>query len=318
MDEYGYKKLKAEILIKKIFKGEYYNTEIINSDEFLFIKELLNINKDNKIDIDIDIDKNIGIDKENNTCSKHKFYFNFNFHKSKYLFLRLPDVIGPYDESYRLWIYLIWIKNSDIRPIEFDKADITRPISFVSRDDVVNVIIKYILGNNNIKENINEDWDIYRENNLEINLGFNEILTLKDFLDILFCILCEKEKENNNIDSLKNKGYYYIIEEGYANTYFPSVTCGAISTLKAKSLNILKCKEGIIDYLKKTVNFFENEGILFNNEYIEMISELPKEIRDINLINNKNKNNNYNDNDNDNDNININKNKIENKNKDFI
>ena len=32
--------------------------------------------------------------------------------------LRLPDVIGPYDDTGRFWAYIEWIKNSKEFPIE--------------------------------------------------------------------------------------------------------------------------------------------------------------------------------------------------------
>lgn len=41
--------------------------------------------------------------------------------KEKALILRLPDVIGPFDDSSRFWKYLFWVQNQEKYELELDK-----------------------------------------------------------------------------------------------------------------------------------------------------------------------------------------------------
>lgn len=70
----------------------------------------------------------------------------------RYLILRLPDVIGPYDESDRFWVVVIrmlalveFLKKDDKDAVEalkfeFDKEEIDKPLSFVSSTDVSKIL----------------------------------------------------------------------------------------------------------------------------------------------------------------------------------
>lgn len=70
----------------------------------------------------------------------------FEIYKSSFFIaLRLPDVIGSFDESFRMWYYVEWIKNSKLRKIEYEKVDLVRPLSFVLKDDVTELIYKIIM-----------------------------------------------------------------------------------------------------------------------------------------------------------------------------
>jgi len=65
-------------------------------------------------------------------------------------------VIGSFDESFRMWYYVEWIKNSYLRKIEYEKIDLVRPLSLVLKDDVTELICKLVNsekhdGNNNNK-----------------------------------------------------------------------------------------------------------------------------------------------------------------------
>ena len=177
----------------------------------------------------------------------------------------MPDVIGPFDESFRVWCYLEWVKNSHIHPIEFEKVDIVRNLSFVGRDDVNRTIINLILNPEKTQSLMNTEY----------NLAFDEIITLKEFVDVLFLVLAKK-----NCDLLP-KGYFYYISEDWAKTYLPSVTFGPISNAKAKKSGLFKQQKNLIEYLRDIVNFFEDEGKKFEHEFLEMIRELPKELRKV-------------------------------------
>lgn len=255
MDDYGYKKLQCEILLSEIFNNNYF----INNE--MTIDLLEKFQSCCLSSYSLNLLKNL---KSNISLEREKLLINFD--NKKYLFIRLPDVLGPFDESFRIWVYLEWIKNSRIRPIEFERADLVRNLSFVSRDDVNNLILNLILNAQNFK---NEE--IY---NQAFNISFDEILTLKELVDVLYFILTENNSE------LINKGYNYIIpEDCYGKTYLPSVTVGAVCNYKAKNIGLFKPKENIIEFLRKTVYFFEKEAKTYKSEYEEMISELPKKVR---------------------------------------
>ena len=44
-----------------------------------------------------------------------------------------------------MWYYVEWIKNSKLRKIEYEKVDLVRPLSFVLKDDVTELIYKIIM-----------------------------------------------------------------------------------------------------------------------------------------------------------------------------
>jgi hypothetical protein len=55
-----------------------------------------------------------------------------------------------------MWYYVEWIKNSNLRKIEYEKIDLVRPLSLVLKDDVTELICKLVNsekhdGNNNNK-----------------------------------------------------------------------------------------------------------------------------------------------------------------------
>jgi len=251
-DDYGFKKLQCENLLKKIFSNNYY----IPKNQALTEIELIDIIN---LTITNTKDKNISV------ILKDKLS-QIDFSNKKYIFLRLPDVIGPFDESYRIWCYLEWIKNSSIHPIELEKVDVVRKLSFISRDDVNRTILKLIFDKNKIFENLF---------NNEYNISFDEIITLKELLNILFFLLAEINKD------LNNNGYYYFLSDEWVKTFLPSVTIGPISNAKAKNCGLFQQEISLIEYLRKTVEFFEKEARKYDKEFSDMVTEMPKELRKI-------------------------------------
>jgi nucleoside-diphosphate-sugar epimerase len=61
-----------------------------------------------------------------------------------YICLRLPDVIGPFDNTERFWCYLTWLKYQNKYPIPISYAEENNKLSFVYSKDVVSQIIKLI------------------------------------------------------------------------------------------------------------------------------------------------------------------------------
>lgn len=61
-----------------------------------------------------------------------------------YLNLRLPDVLGPFDNTNRYWSLLKWIKESARYPLELNHKDRDSKLSFVSSKDVAQLIWQLI------------------------------------------------------------------------------------------------------------------------------------------------------------------------------
>ncbi len=58
--------------------------------------------------------------------------------------LRLPDVIGPFDNTERFWATLEWIKASGKYPIPLSREDEERKLAFVYSRDVCRFILQLI------------------------------------------------------------------------------------------------------------------------------------------------------------------------------
>lgn len=58
--------------------------------------------------------------------------------------LRLPDVVGPFDETERMMKYVLWFSglHKVDAPIGFEEKDLNKKLSFVHCDDVVKTIAK--------------------------------------------------------------------------------------------------------------------------------------------------------------------------------
>ncbi|EGR34125.1 nad dependent epimerase, putative [Ichthyophthirius multifiliis] len=86
-----------------------------------------------------------------------------------FVILRLPDVIGPFDDTGRFWAYIKWIQKSQDYPIYIDDECKNTKISFVFSEDVALLCLKLIDMN---KRDIS--YNSY-------NIAFKENITLKQF-----------------------------------------------------------------------------------------------------------------------------------------
>lgn len=243
------------------------NLALDRNDEYILTKENIPLIKENDLEISDDrlIKKKLkkrdeyGYNKAK--CEKEviKIFKDHSFdQKGKtYLILRLPDVIGVFDESLRLWIYIEWIKNSQIKPIQLEKVDTLRKLSFVVKDDVVKLISTIILEYDTLRGNLNEAY----------NVSCSENPTLEELLDF--------------VGEYLEINYKKKIDDTWAQTFYPSVTCGAIDNYKAK--NKLKFEPtNFYVGIKQEIEFFNyvNENASeYKDEYNEMIDSLPKEIK---------------------------------------
>lgn len=63
-----------------------------------------------------------------------------------YVILRLPDVVGPRDNTYRWWVYQLWMK---LRPfleqdVVISERTASQPMSLVYVEDVANLIVSLV------------------------------------------------------------------------------------------------------------------------------------------------------------------------------
>jgi len=154
-----------------------------------------------------------------------------------YVALRLPDVIGPRDNTYRWWIYQLWVKlgrHLDT-PLSVNRKLWNQPLSFVYGDDVADVIVQVLtLGDT-----------VY---NQAFNLALNENPTLVDFL-------------HNVMDALDVDDVEIQADEtNQSLQLFPSVRLGPVDTSKAKQM-LNWNPTSWIDVVDATVAFYENATI---------------------------------------------------------
>eukprot|EP00347_Sterkiella_histriomuscorum_P021610 403333379 len=169
------------------------------------------------------------------------------------LALRLPDVLGPYDETQRFWSLLIWLLNADKCPVHIDDLAKTQKLSFVFSKDVV----KIITGILNDQELLDQVSGIY-------NIGCEEQVTLVEFYEIIWQIISQRLNKQVS-HQLKE------IEEQGCKKMFPSVSCGPIdirmgkTALKYNQVSLQECLESTVDFFLniKPDQYFKERSDMF-------------------------------------------------------
>jgi len=67
-----------------------------------------------------------------------------NTNSLPYVCFRLPDVIGPYDNTNRYWPYLMWLQTMEKYPIHTQDQSKTKKLSFVFSEDVAGFTVSLI------------------------------------------------------------------------------------------------------------------------------------------------------------------------------
>jgi nucleoside-diphosphate-sugar epimerase len=126
-----------------------------------------------------------------------------------YVILRLPDVIGPRDNTDRWWIYQLWIQFHKVigRPLYMTHDLSQQQISFVYSLDVAKAIASIM------KDSEPHKSTVY-------NLAFGEVTTLRQLLVDIAARLQVADVEFSDTGTVKS----YL---------FPSVTRGPLNTHKA-------------------------------------------------------------------------------------
>ncbi|XP_029638835.1 uncharacterized protein LOC115213970 [Octopus sinensis] len=132
--------------------------------------------------------------------------------KIPFLIYRLPDVIGPKDNTYRWWLYQLWMKLRTYleRPVSLPSNLVKQEISLVYVEDVADIIVQYLTGS----EDINDE---------AYNLAIDETPTLYEVLGDI--------KDSLNLTDLN----IFIEPLTSSSVYlFPSVKLGPVDVSKAK------------------------------------------------------------------------------------
>ena len=169
-----------------------------------------------------------------------------------FVILRLPDVIGPRDTTYRWWIYQLWIKLSpqfDDHPVTLPTFLKEYPMSFVYSEDVATAVAKIMAMGPQIKDQV-------------INLAWPEPFYMKD--------LYESIQEEIGME----KGGFVEIPDSDAFYLYPTVRKGPIDVTKAQSLLEFEPtpKE---EAIKTTVQFYEKafkDYVHQRNEIIQVVA----------------------------------------------
>ena len=78
-----------------------------------------------------------------------------------YVIFRLPDVIGSRDTTYRLWMYMVWVKVASLlphKPVNIPKFLKNIENSFVYVEDVANMIRKVVHEYPEASEILDQVW----------------------------------------------------------------------------------------------------------------------------------------------------------------
>jgi len=108
--------------IKKLAEDEDYGHDKLKCEEYLR-SHVQDLDKGNKFNFLGFVLKNIGF---------------------PFVCLRLPDVIGPYDSTCRLWAYVMWIKEMNSKPIHTQPDSRRDKLSFVYSKDVADQCLKFL------------------------------------------------------------------------------------------------------------------------------------------------------------------------------
>ena len=177
-----------------------------------------------------------------------------------FILLRLPDVIGPRDTTYRWWIYQLWIKLAprfEDHPVTIPKFLVDFPMSFVYSEDVADLIVKMLKLGPQIKDQI-------------VNVAWAETVTLKQFYEDVQEAL-----------GMEQGGFVEVADEE-AFYLYPSVRKGPVDVGKAQNLlnwEPTEWKKAILDTVKFYEDAFTNPDFQSQrNEIIQVVaSELFKD-----------------------------------------
>jgi nucleoside-diphosphate-sugar epimerase len=180
-----------------------------------------------------------------------------------YVFLRIPDVVGPRDTSFRLWLYQILIKlqpwtQVPVPCVQEDRDG--RRMSLVYVKDVAGAILQ-VLASDHDSDKGKRKASV---KNTALNLAHHETWT---FLRIMENIAQEVAKSNaaalSSASSPPPSAPSPLLFALNRTTDFPSVKKGPISTSRARALLGWEPTPWA-EVLHDTVEYFESEAVWYD------------------------------------------------------
>ncbi|XP_013075096.2 uncharacterized protein LOC106061480 [Biomphalaria glabrata] len=167
-------------------------------------------------------------------CEEHLTNFSAGNSALPFIILRLPDVIGPRDNTNRWWYYQLWMKLKYYleKDIIVPKSSENRLMSMVYVKDVADMIQKLVQ---------NSYPNAYFQT---FNLALKETFTLKQFLETMR-------------DQLNATNVSITVEDSpLATRMYPSVKLGPVDTTKAEQI-LQWVPTKWADVLRETCDFYE-------------------------------------------------------------
>ncbi|XP_013410025.1 uncharacterized protein LOC106173431 [Lingula anatina] len=209
-----------------------------------------------------------------------------------YIFLRLPDVIGLGENTYRWWVYQLWIRLGEYisRPVTVPDFLHTRQISLVYSEDVGKVVADIINMKIPRDQIIDQAFNLASDVNMTLPTLLRDISLELGLGDKPYEIVAEKSPEGAlpGVERILNKymtnlgyGELATLDETPSSTYvFPSVHRGPVDISKAKKLLAFRptpWREALADIVTFYENAMRDDSFATRQDFIEtMLREVAK------------------------------------------
>lgn len=234
----------SESLPVEIFNGEVFPIYILISTDSVY--EVVDLGGVSEVDESLNvIAKYPSRDKYGyNKLRVEQTARELSSESQSLVILRLPDVIGPFDDTYRLWKYCEWLKSGTDVYVPSDNIK----LAFVYSEDVV----EFCVG---------QFCNFSRGSKETLNLLCDEQVSLKEFLRILAdCLGCELCVANTSCSP---------------RSFYPSVEYREVPLSGEKAKKMFGFKPTpLCEAVKNTVNWLSTAQSVYPAEWIEMLENL--------------------------------------------
>jgi nucleoside-diphosphate-sugar epimerase len=187
--------------------------------------------------------------------------------------LRLPDVIGPNDNTHRFWRYQAWCIAGDAQPVMFSSRAATSPLSFVYSGDVARVV-----------EAILSLPDAVRQEKFcgeAVNVCCSETPSIVEFVGSIAVELhvpyyYQIRPDDHQLSSAESGDSTSTSSSSSDSdpSYLPSVECGPVSDAKLRRLLPSWSPTPMAEVVSETVKFCRRAFI----EYPGLVSEVTDDL----------------------------------------
>jgi nucleoside-diphosphate-sugar epimerase len=182
-----------------------------------------------------------------------------------YVFLRIPDVVGPRDTSYRWWLYQILLKLQSRTqvPVPYVQEDRDgRRMSLVYVKDVARAILQVLTSDDKHDSNMSKRKALVK--NTALNLANDETWTFPEIMECIALEVAENTSASPQPPSLRSPLLFAL----NMTTDFPSVKKGPILTTRARALLGWEPTPWV-EILHDTVEYFESEAVWHDARFVK-------------------------------------------------